>query len=117
MKDLQTISTLPKDFSGTSNAAELEVHPNGRFLYASNRSHDSAGGTKLTLRWTAYNDSRFSGSGTRMGLITTWVWLGLIPQLVLWVGYTLVSGMFFGSVATAVCRLFVRGKAPPEPAT
>src|SRR5207253_8193342 len=38
---------------------------------ASNRSHDSAGGTQLTLRWTAYNDSRFSGSGTRMGLITT----------------------------------------------
>jgi len=41
LKDLQTISTLPKDFSGTNNAAELEVHPNGKFLYASNRGHDS----------------------------------------------------------------------------
>lgn len=41
MKELQTISTLPKDFSGTNNAAELFVHPNGRFLYASNRGHDS----------------------------------------------------------------------------
>lgn len=41
LKDLQTISTLPKDFSGTNNSAELEVHPNGRFLYASNRGHDS----------------------------------------------------------------------------
>ena len=41
LKDLQTISTLPKGFSGTNNAAELEVHPNGRFLYASNRGHDS----------------------------------------------------------------------------
>jgi 6-phosphogluconolactonase len=41
LKDLQTISTLPKDFSGTNNAAELEVHPSGRFLYASNRGHDS----------------------------------------------------------------------------
>lgn len=41
MKELQTISTLPKDFSGTNNSAELFVHPNGRFLYASNRGHDS----------------------------------------------------------------------------
>jgi len=41
LRDLQTISTLPKDFSGTNNAAELEVHPNGRFLCASNRGHDS----------------------------------------------------------------------------
>ena len=41
LKDLQTISTLPKDFSGTNNSAELEVHPNGKFLYASNRGHDS----------------------------------------------------------------------------
>ena len=41
LKEIQTISTLPKDFSGTNNSAELEVHPNGRFLYASNRGHDS----------------------------------------------------------------------------
>jgi 6-phosphogluconolactonase len=41
LKDLQTISTLPKDFSGTNNSAELQIHPNGRFLYASNRGHDS----------------------------------------------------------------------------
>ena len=41
LKPLQTISTLPKDFTGTNNSAELEVHPNGKFLYASNRGHDS----------------------------------------------------------------------------
>jgi 6-phosphogluconolactonase len=41
LKELQTISTLPKDFNGSNNSAELEVHPNGRFLYASNRGHDS----------------------------------------------------------------------------
>ena len=41
LKSLQTISTLPKDFTGTNNSAELEVHPNGKFLYASNRGHDS----------------------------------------------------------------------------
>jgi 6-phosphogluconolactonase len=41
LKSLQTISTLPKDFTGTNNSAEIEVHPNGKFLYASNRGHDS----------------------------------------------------------------------------
>jgi 6-phosphogluconolactonase len=38
---LQTISTLPPDFTGASTGAEIRLHPNGRFLYASNRGHDS----------------------------------------------------------------------------
>jgi 6-phosphogluconolactonase len=39
---LQTISTLPNSVSGhNNNAAEIQVHPSGRFLYASNRGHDS----------------------------------------------------------------------------
>jgi 6-phosphogluconolactonase len=38
---LQTISTLPKDFEGESTAAEVQVHPSGKFLYGSNRGHDS----------------------------------------------------------------------------
>jgi 6-phosphogluconolactonase len=38
---LQTISTLPKTFSGLNEAAEIEVHASGKFLYASNRGHDS----------------------------------------------------------------------------
>jgi len=37
----QTLSTLPPDFRGVSHGAEIRVHPNGRFLYASNRGHDS----------------------------------------------------------------------------
>src|SRR5690348_12020896 len=41
LHSLQTISTLPKDFSGENTAAEIAVHPNGRFLFASNRGHDS----------------------------------------------------------------------------
>jgi 6-phosphogluconolactonase len=41
LKELQTASTLPKDFAGTSTCAEIAVHPDGRFLYASNRGHDS----------------------------------------------------------------------------
>ena len=38
---LQTVTTLPKDFTGRNDDAEIEIHPSGKFLYASNRGHDS----------------------------------------------------------------------------
>lgn len=38
---LQTVSTLPEGFDGRSTTAEVQVHPSGRFLYGSNRGHDS----------------------------------------------------------------------------
>lgn len=41
LQPVQTISSVPKDFSGHREAAEIEVHPSGKFLYASNRGHDS----------------------------------------------------------------------------
>jgi 6-phosphogluconolactonase len=41
MSEVQTISTLPKDFSGYNTTAEIALHPKGKFLYASNRGHDS----------------------------------------------------------------------------
>ena len=41
LEKLQTISTLPADFSGRNDDAEIEVHPSGKFLYASNRGHES----------------------------------------------------------------------------
>lgn len=34
---LQTVSTLPEGFSGDIEDAEVEIHPSGKFLYASNR--------------------------------------------------------------------------------
>lgn len=37
----QTISTLSKDFTGRSYCADLKITPNGRFLYGTNRGHDS----------------------------------------------------------------------------
>lgn len=37
----QSVSTLPETFKGKSACAEMELHPNGRFLYASNRGDDS----------------------------------------------------------------------------
>jgi 6-phosphogluconolactonase len=41
LTEIQTISTLPADFVGTSYTAEVVVHPSGKFLYGSNRGHDS----------------------------------------------------------------------------
>jgi 6-phosphogluconolactonase len=38
---LQTVSALPDGFKGTSYTAEVEASPDGRFLYGSNRGHDS----------------------------------------------------------------------------
>ncbi len=41
LNELQTITTLPKDFKGEKSGAEIEIDPTGRFLYASNRGHNS----------------------------------------------------------------------------
>ncbi|MGB0386452.1 MAG: lactonase family protein [Ardenticatenaceae bacterium] len=41
LTQLQTISTLPHDFSGTSYCADIHISPSGKFLYGSNRGHDS----------------------------------------------------------------------------
>ena len=41
LKELQTVSTLPEAFAGGRSGAELQVHPSGKFVYGSNRGHDS----------------------------------------------------------------------------
>ncbi|MBE0539927.1 MAG: lactonase family protein [Verrucomicrobia bacterium] len=41
LTELQTLSTLPGDFSGNNSRAEVEMHPSGKLIYASNRGHDS----------------------------------------------------------------------------
>ena len=37
----QTVSTLPGGFAGTNFTSEIAVSPDGRFIYAANRLHDS----------------------------------------------------------------------------
>ncbi len=37
----QTVSSLPKGFAGTNFTSEILVSPDGRFVYAGNRLHDS----------------------------------------------------------------------------
>ena len=41
LTEKQTISTLPDDFKGTSYCADLKITPDGRYLYGTNRGHDS----------------------------------------------------------------------------
>jgi 6-phosphogluconolactonase len=41
LRPAQTVSTLPPHWEGSNTTAEIDVHPSGRFLYVSNRGHDS----------------------------------------------------------------------------
>lgn len=38
---METVPTLPEDFDGANKTAEIVVHPSGRYVYGSNRGHDS----------------------------------------------------------------------------
>lgn len=42
-----TISTVPSDFTGTSHTADVKITPNGKFLYGTNRGHDSVASYKI----------------------------------------------------------------------
>lgn len=41
LEEIQTITTLPEDYEGKNKCAEIRVHPNGKFLYGSNRGFNS----------------------------------------------------------------------------
>ena len=41
LSELQRLSTLPRDFEGENTNADIHVHPNGKYLYVSNRGHNS----------------------------------------------------------------------------
>lgn len=57
----QTISTLPDDFDGDNSCAQIHITPNGKFLYVSNRGHDSIAGFSIdnsTGRLTSIGQQR-----------------------------------------------------------
>jgi 6-phosphogluconolactonase len=66
---IQVITTLPTTFAGHSTAAEIAVSPDGRFVYCSNRGHDSVAiyaadpvdGSLTAIEWqpTQGRDPRF----------------------------------------------------------
>ncbi len=68
LKELQTLSTLPDEFTGPKSGAEIAVHPNGNFLYASNRGHDSI---------AIYRIDPAKGTMTEAGYVST---LGKTPR-------------------------------------
>jgi 6-phosphogluconolactonase len=39
--ELQTLTTLPAGFTGDNSCADVHISPNGKFLYGSNRGHNS----------------------------------------------------------------------------
>ena len=41
LTELQAVSTLPPDFGGSNTGGDIRVHPSGKFLYVSNRGHNS----------------------------------------------------------------------------
>lgn len=41
LQEVQTVATLPADFTVANTSADIHVSPDGRFLYCSNRGHDS----------------------------------------------------------------------------
>ncbi len=41
LSEIQTVSALPRDFSDSNTSADIHISPDGRFVYASNRGHDS----------------------------------------------------------------------------
>ena len=43
LRPMQILPTLPSDYTGENTAAEIAVSAGGRFVYCSNRSHDSIG--------------------------------------------------------------------------
>jgi 6-phosphogluconolactonase len=47
IKAIQTISTLPAGYTGTNKSADIHITPDSRFLYASNRGHESIAAFKI----------------------------------------------------------------------
>jgi 6-phosphogluconolactonase len=41
LRELETVATLPTDFKEPNTSADIHVAPGGKFLYCSNRGHDS----------------------------------------------------------------------------
>ena len=65
---LHSIGTLPEDFSEENTTAEIRVHRSGRFLYASNRGHDSIAAFAIdgeTGRLTALGQTSTGGRTPR----------------------------------------------------
>lgn len=50
LRELQTVPALPREPTSADSGADIHVSPDGRFLYCSNRGHDSIAAFKIDLR-------------------------------------------------------------------
>lgn len=68
----QTLSTLPKNFTGESYCADLKITPDGRFLFGTNRGHDSIASYRIAEdgRLTLLGIDRSLGKGPQNLAIT-----------------------------------------------
>jgi len=41
LSEINTLSTLPEDYDGQNTTADIHIHPNGKFVYGSNRGHNT----------------------------------------------------------------------------
>jgi 6-phosphogluconolactonase (cycloisomerase 2 family) len=67
---IQVITTLPTDFTGYSTTAEIAISPDGRFVFCSNRGHDSV---------TVYDANPTDGFLTSIGWQPT---QGRVPRFI-----------------------------------
>jgi 6-phosphogluconolactonase len=50
LQEVQTVATLPADFTSANTSADIHISPDGRFLYCSNRGHDSIAAFEIDQR-------------------------------------------------------------------
>lgn len=78
LKQNQTISTLPADWKGNNSTAEVQVHPSGKFVYCSNRGHDSIAVYSLDAEGRlkhVENESTRGKTPRNFGIDPTGAWL------------------------------------------
>jgi 6-phosphogluconolactonase len=73
LREIQTVNLLPEGFGGLRSGAELAVHPSGRFVYATTRSHGSSGEPPIrgldSIVWLGIDPE--SGSLTPLGSVSS----------------------------------------------
>jgi 6-phosphogluconolactonase len=60
---LQTLSTVPPDFKGENFPADIHLSPSGKFVYCSNRGHDSIGVFAINRRTGTLSAIQFEPTG------------------------------------------------------
>ena len=79
LKEVQTITPLPAGASGVNSTAEVQVHPSGKFVYGSNRGHNSIAVFKVDAKkgtLTPVEQTSTQGKTPRnFGIDPTGAWL------------------------------------------